>query len=1282
MEKINNHLKKLAGKVLLLAAFLILALASKATDNRDSLIDIYSLRLAHKLDSLIAINAKNDASGKSRLNNYILRLGSGMEEADDNTGFLRQPEIQDGNGKKVSFLGNEVNETKMNGYETELATINSTCPTHKSYLILIGNIPVEFENIVEDNQWSNIVMFFESKGSKADSLKEKYKKILFERQDFYQKVLDRVRQQIGTSGGTPLAIYNIYSYRLTVKMGGPASLLSYLHMDCYGNFAERETFAAIKRANWKKFNWQSNFRSDFVESAIAMIKQNNGDYKNMGDFFGAGLAASLDGLYNAMLAKKSVGETDQAAVLGQNELASLLTELNEAAFGRLTLDQRVKLLKILTYGNALANSYEHALLYTVKTVPDADVPALFDALKTVNPLRIDGGVILYGLVKTMEDESDTYLVGGMQPGNDNNMLTSFMKELTKLYAKLTDSRKEAIYNDIQANANNRCFIWDYGWTDTRAMQMAADKGAAPIGAMSYDVEMEKNGSLKITWKALDGITWYRMPGNDGDPGRPFPHFSNPSTFTIADPLALVIFGNRSDLGIVIPNGNTNTGAGSTPDNMVSFVPAVFLQYAMRKQINKMNEDRIGNALTALNIAVPYTRLLTIIKSAGIVQKIFAGTQLISTAASATKIAALATPLSGDSTFNKVIGYLEMVGVVNIFNIKAGVGTVRNIANVDNTVAVMGNFVASIENDATVYNRLYQMAYGASGATAEQKAAAQMLVHLKDEIKFKGETVFGKEFWKRFAAAGGLADAGANTRVLRLFEQTGLYSTQVTDNVLGAFKVSTKNGNRVLAEVDITGVAQLKENTTLANGLTEVDAIKVKYKRQGAAVTEEDILLCANKADGSSCLIAGYCFVAGTPVAVPGGLKNIETIQEGDEVISKDVREGKNTIQRVTAVTKRTAQKLVRLVTEKETVLTTPEHPFYVENTGWTLAEKLRKGIRLVTLSGAMVLLTDMQAFDSSATVYNFEVPQTHNYYVGNQQLLAHNTEVCKALIAKMAGKLGTGYEEMETVIKDIAARYKELSRLSEEAAFAKLEQLCSDAITKQELQGLFSNLKSNALLKERFVTELVKYDDLLSQFANNGKKITAWVNKFKVIIKIDNYTNLAAWVNRFDGIEDAVLLAKIENLSPDKLSKLDDLYSPSKFQMTAGGNRLPVNSPVPYQASIDGKTVFYNRQGFADFKPYSAGDEFVFTSNNLTGGSADFTQANNWAKSIFDEDKFRRIGNSTKCLIKINGTWLEHTWHHYQDGKKIFPVRTDIHAGFRHTGGKAIIDRGLQGIFE
>lgn len=203
-------------------------------------------------------------------------------------------------------------------------------------------------------------------------------------------------------------------------------------------------------------------------------------------------------------------------------------------------------------------------------------------------------------------------------------------------------------------------------------------------------------------------------------------------------------------------------------------------------------------------------------------------------------------------------------------------------------------------------------------------------------------------------------------------------------------------------------------------------------------------------------------------------------------------------------------------------------------------------------------------------------------------------------------------------------------------------------------------------------------------------KVVKSTGKAGLLSKISSYSYLSSWVNRFDDVADAALISKLDNLATtnsSKLAQLDDLYNPSKFQMTAGANRVPVNSPAPFQASINGKTVNYNSQGFPDFKPHSAGSTFEYTSTGLTGtGSAtsgDFLAANNWASNNFAlAGKFQTIPNSQKCLVKFGDNWIECTWHHYQDGRTMFPVPTDIHSTFTHTGGKAIIDRGLQDIFK
>ncbi len=45
-----------------------------------------------------------------------------------------------------------------------------------------------------------------------------------------------------------------------------------------------------------------------------------------------------------------------------------------------------------------------------------------------------------------------------------------------------------------------------------------------------------------------------------------------------------------------------------------------------------------------------------------------------------------------------------------------------------------------------------------------------------------------------------------------------------------------------------------------------------------------------------------------------------------------------------------------------------------------------------------------------------------------------------------------------------------------------------------------------------------------------------------------------------------------------------------------------------------------------------------------------------------------------------NGKWNKYTWHHFEDGKTMFPVLTKVHSvpsGFNHSGGKSIIGDGI-----
>ena len=106
---------------------------------------------------------------------------------------------------------------------------------------------------------------------------------------------------------------------------------------------------------------------------------------------------------------------------------------------------------------------------------------------------------------------------------------------------------------------------------------------------------------------------------------------------------------------------------------------------------------------------------------------------------------------------------------------------------------------------------------------------------------------------------------------------------------------------------------------------------------------------------------------------------------------------------------RTTNQLVHLFIGKDTIHTTPEHPFYVpqeeqiyasannniinraEKGAWVAAKNLKKGAKVFLFSTLLATVDSSYTQDTLCTVYNFEVEHTHNYFVGKERVLVHNT---------------------------------------------------------------------------------------------------------------------------------------------------------------------------------------------------------------------------------------------------------------------------------------------------
>ena len=99
-----------------------------------------------------------------------------------------------------------------------------------------------------------------------------------------------------------------------------------------------------------------------------------------------------------------------------------------------------------------------------------------------------------------------------------------------------------------------------------------------------------------------------------------------------------------------------------------------------------------------------------------------------------------------------------------------------------------------------------------------------------------------------------------------------------------------------------------------------------------------------------------------------------------------------------------ADKAGRVATE--TLCPTDVHKlFSASRNGWVMAKDLRVGEALRTQAG-VATITSAKSKGGIHRVYNFEVEQTHQYFVGNSRTLSHNMDCAVTTSGTGAGTVG------------------------------------------------------------------------------------------------------------------------------------------------------------------------------------------------------------------------------------------------------------------------------------
>ncbi|MEH0019208.1 MAG: right-handed parallel beta-helix repeat-containing protein [Desulfobacter sp.] len=220
-------------------------------------------------------------------------------------------------------------------------------------------------------------------------------------------------------------------------------------------------------------------------------------------------------------------------------------------------------------------------------------------------------------------------------------------------------------------------------------------------------------------------------------------------------------------------------------------------------------------------------------------------------------------------------------------------------------------------------------------------------------------------------------------------------------------------------------------------------------------------------------LPGLCFVAGTLIQTQDGSKPIEDIEINDIVLSKNEKTSELEWKPVVDTFVRYNQQIIQITIEdetgnQETIGTTEEHPFWIKAKGWTPARKILPGDEIFTSKGGWLKVTGSTWLPERQTVYNFEVKELHNYFVGTSGAWVHN--MCKMEVPKVASKKanpldGTTFtdkvkRQMEG--KDLDHNFPSL--IDKQAGAAKVKKITGgDGIerTKVELPGSINGKEGN-----------------------------------------------------------------------------------------------------------------------------------------------------------------------------------------------------------------------------
>ncbi len=736
--------------------------------------------------------------------------------------------------------------------------------------------------------------------------------------------------------------------------------------------------------------------------------------------------------------------TNTIKTLNQINVKDVVNSLSVTELQQLCANTRAQLIAVLVNGGVF-NETEKAiykLMYTCNTGADrADFLVAMD-----NVVDVNGKRLLLNLVKSVDDQV-------LFSGSDYN--TWIMKYFINSYQYLLKNHSSPLSSQyfstyIQpklistltgtsdyVELKKRYVTFNYANFVKRLFKELVGSINSGYASLIFDPDMKST----ISYSDVNGKLSYENKLTRGFKENTVSTLNNISAF---EPMVIDV---KGDLLGTYSSYNANANP---------IMPAIVLLFAEEKANAKTTQDAVQTGIDLVSLAIPGAQSSTLLKVLNYADKLSSVTSIIATSqsidnpkvANALNIVSTVLGITNFASGGDASAYVNEYKSISTFNQASEKIVLTKIIpenHADNVLAMCAKInsnspeITSALLDPTAKQILEKVVVSEIEAAKQAGKYSALKTPLDNAL---AKIKFGFNY---FTATGRSYFDGLVNKIPNFTLTNGAYKK-------GTQTVAHLQNDELV--IDAVGDASNLGNN--ANLLEYAEDISFKKTNTGSVVSEDVLIFDDNGT--IKCLYGNNCFVKNTLVKTKIGLKAIQDITTQDSVLSFEEANKKTTYNKVKVLFKKSVNKLQRIIAGMDTIVCTGDHKFYSEGK-WIKAAALVTGSVLQLSSSVSLPVTTNKAFDSTATVYNFEVENNHNYFVGKQSILVHND--CKIVTNLINdGKLTKA--QADDFLKDFAGNQTLLTKFGngelDVKAWASLVANNSSLKTNSDVLTNFSQL--------------------------------------------------------------------------------------------------------------------------------------------------------------------------------------------------------------------------------